>query len=218
MKITGVRLCIGPALILFTPFVASLMWPSRTAGSDFWDEVRTPGLRAWRLHIEAAESAATAERWADTHAAAEAAIALLPERAGAYAWLGRAHAETSNLEEAVAAYRRALELDPTSLDTYAQGSYAAELCAGASAHELSARILRRLLGRMPDNRARADLYALYGDVLLTLGPDRLREAVLAFREAARQGGRANVRVSLGLALALARSGETLESTDLARDA
>jgi tetratricopeptide (TPR) repeat protein len=191
---------------------------SHAQASDFWDEVKTPGLRQWRRHVADAREAASAGRWPAVLSEAERAIERLDERAPAHVLRGRALGELNRPEEAVAAFERALELSETALDGTEAGSHAALLAAGAGAWELAARILPRVLGRMRVNSQRHDLYALYGDVLMTLGPARLREAVVAYREAVRQGGRGHVRANVGLALALRRAGELLESGDLAREA
>jgi tetratricopeptide (TPR) repeat protein len=199
--------------------VVSLVGASGHAhASEFWDEVKTPGLREWRQHVADARAALSAGRFDDALHEADQAVARLPERAEGQVVRARALGELSQMEAAVAGFERALELDPSSLDRVEDGAHAAQIVAGAGSYVLAARILPRVLGRMNDNAHRGDLYALHGDVSMSLGPDRLRDAVLAYREAARGSGRNNRRVSLGLALALARQGEWFEAHDLARDA
>jgi len=187
------------------------------AASDFWDEVRTPGLREWKRNVREARAAAAAGNWDAALAESEAAIARIEDRAEAHVLRGRALGELGRLDVAITAFSRALELDETTLDSAEDGVHAARIAASARAPELAVRILPRVLGNMRPSSERADLYALYGDVLSALGPEYLRRAIVAYREATRHGGRGGVQAALALALALRRAGEELEASDLARD-
>jgi tetratricopeptide (TPR) repeat protein len=197
----------------------SLVTPTVTAhASDFWDEVKNPGLRTYRRHIAEGRTAAVAGRFEDALTEADAAIAIIEERPDAWILKGRALGELGRLDIATEAFARALEIDEDALSTPEDGRHAAQLLAAGGRHDLAARVLPRLLGRMHASSARVELYALYGDVLSALGPERLREAISAYREAVRQGGRHDPRASLGLALCLRRAGEVEEARDLARGA
>jgi len=211
MRVGGIT--FGLALLA----IVSAMPEGTAAASDFWDEVKTPGLREWRLYVREARVAVSAGQWRAALGEADRAVARLPDRAEAQVVRGRALGELGQLEEAAAAFRRALALDEAALDPAEDGTHAARLCAAASEWELASRILPRVLGGMRINSQRHDLYALYGDVLLSLGPEHLREAVVAYREAVRQGGRGHLRAVIGLALALRRRGDLLEASDLARE-
>lgn len=197
--------------------VVSLAGAGTARASDFWDEVRTPGLREWKRHVGEASAAANAGNWEAARVESEAAIARIEDRAEAHVVRGRALGELGQLDRAVRAFRHALELDPTALDSPADGGHAAHVAATAGAYDLAAAALPRVLGGMPPSSERGDLYALYGDVLLTLGPDHLRAAIVAYREAVRYGGRGRTQATIGLALALYRAGEALEANDLARE-
>jgi tetratricopeptide (TPR) repeat protein len=194
-----------------------LAMPGLAGASDFWDEVRTPGLRAFRHQVEDARTALRARRFDAALAAAEQAVGLLPDRPDGHVLRGRALGELGQPQEAIAAFERGLSLADTALDDGEDGAHAAGIAAAAGAWELAARVLSRVLGRMSMTGIRRELYVLYGDVLLTLGPDRVRDAVLAYREALRAGPQ-DVRASLGLALALRRAGEPVEAQELARAA
>ncbi|MAC28606.1 MAG: hypothetical protein CMH59_19355, partial [Myxococcales bacterium] len=135
--------------------------------------------------------------------AADAAVRRLPERALGYVLRGLAAGQGGDLAPAIADFEAALERDPASLDEPLDGARAAELLARGGRHDLAARVLGRVLGRMREGGGRRSLYALYGDVLLTLGPARLSDAVRAYREALRTAAH-DPRAGIGLALALRR--------------
>jgi len=185
--------------------------------SDFWDEVRTPGLKDYRRHVREGRQAAEAGQWQEALEHAEQAIDRIEDRAPAWVLKGRALGELGRLSSAAEAFRRALAIDERALDDAESGTHAAQIAAVAGEHELAALILPRVLGRMESSSARGDLYGLYGDVLLTLGRERLREAIVAYREAVRHGARGSVQARIGLALALRREGEELEAGDLAAE-
>ena len=191
--------------------------PVEARASDFWDEVRTPGLREYNRHVREARSAAATGNWQSVLAEAAAAIDRIADRAEAHVLRGRALGELGQLDASLEALRRALAIDPRALDGPEDGVHAARIAASAGAHELAVSILPRVLGGMRPSSERGDLYALYGDVLLVLGPEYLRRAIVAYREAVRYGGHGSVQAMLGLALALRRSGERLESNDVARE-
>jgi len=186
--------------------------------SDFWDEVKNPGLRRYRRHVAEGRAAAASGRFEEALSEAEAAIERIGDRPEAFILKGRALGELGRLEGATAAFEHALTLDPDSLSAPEDGRHAAQLLAGGGRHDLAALVLPRILGRMPASSARVELYALYGDVLSALGPERLRDAIGAYREAVRQGGRHDPRAALGLALSLRRAGEEDEARELARGA
>lgn len=201
----------------FVVILAVLIPAQGAAASDFWDEVRTPGLREYRREIVEARAALRAGSFDQALAHAELALARLGQRPEAHAARGRALGGLRRDREACTALSRALEIDESSLDDLEDGAHASVIAATAGSYELAARILSRVLGRLRAPQPRHELYALYGDVLLSLGPERLQEAILAYREAVRVQGPGATRVMIGLALALRRSGERLEAADLARE-
>jgi tetratricopeptide (TPR) repeat protein len=203
---------------LLALFVASLGLTPEAMASDFWDDVKTPGLRGYRRHVTQARAAYADGHFEQAAAEADLAIARVEARPDAHVVKGRALGELGRTDEAATELARAIELAPDALDEQEAGSHAAQILCVAGRHDLAVRVLVRVLGRMSPGGLRGELYALLGDALLTLGPERLAEAVSAYREALRASGRHDVRAALGLALALRRQGELLESTDLARNA
>jgi tetratricopeptide (TPR) repeat protein len=191
---------------------------STARASDFWDEVKNPGLRRYNRHIAEGRAAAAAGRFPEAVVEAEAAIVRLESRPEAWILKGRAFGELGRLDEATTAFERALAIDPDALSAPEDGRHAAQFLAAAGRYDLAAALLPRVLGRMSASSARVELYALYGDVLSALGPERLREAIAAYREAVRQGGRHDPRSALGLSLCLRRNGAEAEARDLARGA
>jgi tetratricopeptide (TPR) repeat protein len=184
-------------------------------GSEFWDEVKTPGLRAWRQDVARARTALRARRLAQAREAASAAIARLPDRAEAWLVRGLAAGEAGELSAARDDLLRARELDAGALDDATDGARAGELLARAGSHEVAADVLGRVLARMRSSQGRHGLYGLYGDALSVLGPERREDAERAYREALRDSAH-DPRATLGLALVLLRGGDDLEWRELGR--
>lgn len=191
-------------LIVLLIVGASLDVPQSAQASDFWDEVRTPGLRVWREDLARARLALRARRFVQAREAATLAIQTLPQRAEGYVVRARVSAEQGVVAGAREDLLAALERDESSLDSPEDGTPAAEVLARAGDYQTAARVLQRVLGRMRSGGSRRMLYGLYGDVLMALGPDRLVDAIRAYREALR-AARHDPRSSLGLALALRRT-------------
>ncbi len=183
---------------------ASVDVPTPAHASDFWDEVRTPGLRVWREDLARARLALRARRFVQAREAATLAIQTLPQRAEGYVVRARVSAEQGVVEGAREDLLAALERDESALDSPEDGTPAAEVLARAGDYTTAARVLQRVLGRMRSGGSRRMLYGLYGDVLMALGSERLVDAVRAYREALR-AARHDPRSSLGLALALRRT-------------
>ena len=63
--------------------IALMLWtfalPTATA-SDFWDEVRIPGLRAWKQDVGEARISVGRRQWKAALEHADRAIARIPER------------------------------------------------------------------------------------------------------------------------------------------
>ena len=181
--------------------------------SDFWDEVKTPGLRVYRQHLRAARTALDGDDFDGARQNASDAIARIEDRPEAHVILGLALGELGRPAEGADAFTRALTLDRGALDTPEDGGQAARIAAMAGQYPLAARILERVLGRMPAVPQRAELYALFGDVLLTLGPSSLRDATIAYGEAYRHTAGGNMRALIGLCLALRRSSHGYPAED-----
>ncbi len=196
--------------------VVALAPASGALASDFWDEVKSPGLRSYRRHLAEGRAAAAAGRFEDALSESAVAIEIIEERPDAWILRGRALGELGRLDAATEAFARALAIDDDALSTPEEGRHAAQLLAAGGRYDLAARVLPRLLGHMQASSARTELYALYGDVLSALGPERLGDAIAAYREAVRQTGRHDPRAALGLALCLRRADRAAEARDIAR--
>lgn len=189
------------------------------SASDFWDEVRSPGLRAYRTSVELAGTALRGGDAARALTAADAAVARIEDRAEGHVLRAQALAELGRRDDALVSLRRGLELDPTAADSPEAGGALARAAASAGEPELGARLLRRVLSAMPRTVRRRHLYLLYGDVSSLLGPAGLREAILAYREAFQASREMDQRAGLGLALSLLRTGEHAgEARDVAHKA
>lgn len=199
----------------FSWMLVATLAASSAHASDFWDEVRTPGLTAYRADVESARNALGARRLSQAATLATEATARLPNRPEAFVVRGFARGEAGDVEAATADLLHAIELDESALDEPSIGGRAAEFLARGAHPDVAARVLSRVLGRMRVSALRQVVYALYGDVLLTQGPEHLQEALRAYREAVR--GNATPRAELGLALALRRAGDENEWLELARN-
>jgi tetratricopeptide (TPR) repeat protein len=201
---------IAVLLVCLTVWTAA---PPATA-SDFWEEVRSPGLRAFRQHVAHGREARKEQRWSEVLAAGERAEAAQPTRCEGPLLQGWAHAGMGDVEAAVGLLRAAFDLDATCFDAPDEGGPVAEMAAFVGDRTLAVAVLERVLGRMDDGAPRQALYALHGDMLLTLGPDRLADARRAYRQVLRR--QADTRAALGLALALRRAGSPAEADEVAR--
>ncbi|MEM1417722.1 MAG: tetratricopeptide repeat protein [Myxococcota bacterium] len=200
--------------------LAATLVPARPAGAgDFWDEVRTPGLKLWRATMREARTALRNRRFGVARNRANDAIELLPERAEAYVVRGLAAGAEGQLDAARDDLRTALARDPAVLDDPLDGygARAAEVLARAGATDDAVAVLARVLGSMRAGGGRRVLFGLYGDLLQMLGPERLDDALRAYREALR-GGVGDPGVQLGLALAEHRQGLLDASAATARRA
>ena len=205
----------GRGVGLAAAVVAVLGLSSAVKASDFWDEVRAPGLRDYRALVERSRSALRAREYREALQQADRAVERMSDRAPAHLLRALALGSLRRHHEAVEALERALQLDGSALRDFEQGMAAVRIAARAAAYQLASRILSRLPGQMPESQGRGSVYALQGDVLQLLGPERLSAAVLAYRMALREvapGDRPAVR--LGLALALHREGKPGQAREL----
>lgn len=195
--------------------VVLLSFPSGGHASDFWDEVRTPGLRA---HVMLMQQLALAIRREEgTHALELVSRAAEPfrTRADTLVMRGLALGLTGQHEQAVDVFAAALAVSAAALDEPQWGTRAAMIAARAGRFALAADVLTRVVGNMPSLPARRDLFALLGDMLLAQGPDQLERAIVAYREALRGVGNTEARAVLGLALALSRHAEADAAREVA---
>jgi tetratricopeptide (TPR) repeat protein len=216
------RMGASAALTLVLGALAAGGAPSRAHASDFWERVRSPHLRAYRAHVRSGREALSESRFDAAIAEAEAAIALAPDHAAAHALRARAlvAAGGPGAAGALDAVRVAIARDAGAFDDPADAEAATRAAALAGDLALATHILGRAVSRMPPSaRQRPRLYLLLGDLLLARGPDYLREAIVALREAQSSTADDRVRARLGLALALRRAGRGVEArwvvTDLA---
>ena len=194
-----------------------MLCSDRAEASDFWDEVRNPGLAAHRSHVRKGLEALSANRHELALSEADLAVARCSGCADGHVLRGRALAGVGRWGEATAAFERALSLRPEALDT-APDALAAALCALlAGRPELASKILTRTLALQCDPVSRGQALAMLADSLQMEGPSELKRALATYGEAMRDE-EARKRVLLGLALALHRSGDSSEALSLARRA
>jgi tetratricopeptide (TPR) repeat protein len=212
MRISGMIARCALALSL----LALAAMPVRA--SDFWDEVRNPGLGAHRMHLRRGREALAGNRPEAALDEADAAIARCAECAAGPALRGRALSALGRHAQAVAAFQQALRLDAAALDAITADGLALAFSACSVARpELAAGALERVLAQSRDSGARNEAIAMLADALQAEGPAELKRAIMTYREAMADDA-ARKRVLLGLALALDRDGAHDEALALARRA
>ena len=189
---------------------------ARAHASDFWDEVRNPGLAAQRIHARRAREALAGNRAELALSEADAAIVACAACAQGQVVRGRALAALGRHGEAVVAFERALQSSAAALDAKAADALAAAFSASyVGRPEIAVSLLERLLARRPSDDPRA--LCMLADALQAQGPAMLRRAMMIYREAITASAHAR-RALLGLALALDRDGAHDEALALARRA
>lgn len=178
--------------------------------SDFWDEVRTPGLRAYVQLVSNARRSFNAAQHTAALATADEAHALLPSRCEALVVRGRALASLARVADAREAFAEALRRSPDCLDDTQDANAAARSAAEAGDYALASRILSHAVDREAPGAVRASLYVLLGDAEQAQGPDHLRAAVQAYRAGLRTSN-ADLRSRAGLALALRRQDQRTDA-------
>lgn len=202
------------ALVLSLLALAAM--PARA--SDFWDEVRNPGLGAHRMHLRRGREALAGNHPELALSEADAAIARCAECAAGPALRGRALSALGHHAQAVEAFEAALRLDGAALDAIAADGLALAFSAcSVGQPELAARALERVLAQSRDSAARTEAIAMLADALQAEGPAELKRAIMTYREAMADDA-ARKRALLGLALALERDGAHDEALGLARRA
>ena len=151
-----------------------------------------------------ADAALRARRLAEVVSLADEAITLVEDGARAHALRGIAAAERGALEDGTTSLLRALSLDAQAVPV-ALAERGTRLLLKTN-HAAEARQLVEPVVRSASPGAQRDqLFTLYGDTLMSLGPDHIDAAVGAYREALRATGLLP-HARLGLALALRRQG------------
>lgn len=184
-----------------------LALPASARASDFWDEVRTPSLHTYREHLSRARAALQEGRAEAALAQADAAIGVLSGRSAAHVARALALGRLQRPQPAVDAIREALRLDPEALDAAEPGGEAARLALRSGHAELAARILRRVVGKLPEGPQRRTLLILQAEACMAQGRRELAQALFLFRSAMRGDAVAHARAAIGLALGLHRQGE-----------
>lgn len=190
---------------------ALVAFPASTSADGIWERVASSEPRDVDPLREAAHRALEEKQPAIASRVALETIRRSPDSPEAHVLLGHARALAGDYEHAADAYARALMLDARALEAVQDASWAARAAVHAERWALAERALRILterLGRVP---ARTVAFARLGDVLQTLGPARLEESMIAYRHALLDARGFHPSASIGLALALHRSGKTQEA-------
>jgi hypothetical protein len=186
----------------------SACWPHTAAASDFWDNIRGAargeGPAAERLH--AARTALAAHR---VEQALEALGVVQPGEPGEGQLLivrARAEAMANRHREALESYERAAAvLDTRTLIAEVDALPMARFALQSARYLLALRALSGHADATARPLTRAALRVAEGHALQAIGPDRLEQAIAAYRDALRAVPE-HASALLGLALALHRQG------------
>jgi tetratricopeptide (TPR) repeat protein len=194
--------------------IALALTPRAAVASDFWDEVRSPGLGSQRAHVNKGRDALGQNRPQLALQHADAAVARRAERADGHVLRGRALGALARHGEATAAFEQALALDPHALDDGTAATAAAQSALIVERADLALRVLTSAIARTRNAQMRARALLLTADALQAHGPSALRRAIAAYREALVESAFEKQSL-LGLAIALHRAGEHDEALALA---
>src|SRR5262249_2374396 len=143
----------------------------RARASDFWDEVRNPGLAQHRRELRRAAAALRDNQVEFARAAAKRAIEVCATCADGHVMLARTLAMSGDVAAANASFARALELAPDALDAVEADALVAASCTlRAGQAERGAALLTRLLALSREATPHARALAMLGDALQLLGP------------------------------------------------
>ncbi|MGD8862249.1 MAG: tetratricopeptide repeat protein [Myxococcales bacterium] len=189
----------------------------RSRASDFWDEVRTPGLQEYRGLVRRGTRALEENRPLATLELAARAIARLPDRRAAHLLQARAFFALARYGDALRAFERAIELGAGQPLEPHDGVALAVSAIHTARLGIAREALGRALSASGDPDTRRDLLVMTAHVTLASGPAHLQRALQLFREALRTAG-PDRDTLLGLALATHRDGRAQEALALARRA
>ena len=194
----------------------SLLTPHVVAAQGFWQEIRTPGLRTYRVAIREARTALDGNEPLEAATAARRAIQAQPEGGEGHRLLGAALARQNDLAGAEASFQRAWELAPELFDAHANAETAAIALIAGRAYLLAANILQRAVRAMPNSALRKRLTRRLTIALLAAGPEHLDRALAILREAQRAGPPDHHLVA-ALGVALYRRGQRDAALRLVRE-
>lgn len=192
-------------------FVLAIGVACNVSASDFWDEVRTPGLRAYTRLVADARRSFNSGQHTVALGMTDEAVALLANQSEAYVVRGRAYAALNRAPDAKTAFERALELRAEALDDSQDANVAARIAAEVGDYAMATRILSRAVDREAPGGVRSVLYVMLADMHQCQGADHLRDAVSAYRSGLRTAA-SDLRSRAGLSLALRRLGERADAT------
>lgn len=193
--------------------------PAR-ADSEFWSEVRRPGITTYRRSMGEGRVLREQGRLREALIAFDRAAEALPDEAEGHLWRGNVLFDLGDAAGAVDAWDRARELDPSlaegvrhSFDMAIALSKAQDFARTIAEYE---RIVPRL-GPSDDAELRAGVFANLAEAQMALGRDQLDTAVRNYRRALEE--LPTYRLGhWGLAVALDRQGSLGESREELRRA
>jgi tetratricopeptide (TPR) repeat protein len=193
--------------------VLCLLGSGEAIASDFWESVLDPGLPRYRAAVSAGKTHLARREWGLAVVQLERASAAMPDRSEAHRLRGDALAMLERWDAAVDAWSRARTLDPLlAYDGILSFQIAlAETRLGRVTDALEE--YGRLVGSTgPGRRLRAVALANVAELQMSLGPERLDDAISSYRASLAEGP--HIRTEWGLALALDRAGRASEAAPI----
>lgn len=190
------------------------------AESDFWAEVRRPGITVYRRSMAEGRVLREQGRLREALVAFDRAAAALPDEPEGHLWRGNVLFDLDDARGAIDAWDSARELDPTiaegvrhAFDMAIALSKAQEIARTVAEYE---RIIPRLSAG-DDPELRAGIFANCGEAQMAQGRDQLDAAVRNYRRALEE--MPTYRLGhWGLAVALDRQGSLAEAREELRRA
>ncbi|MBI2894456.1 MAG: tetratricopeptide repeat protein [Deltaproteobacteria bacterium] len=199
-----------------------LMMVPRTAPaeSDFWAEVRRPGIGAYRQSIAEGRVLFEQRRLRESLDAFDRAARALADDPEGHLWRGNVLNELGRWREAIDAWERARELEPSLLDdrdhTFQMAITFSRVLDFPRAVAEYERLIPRLEAADGDE-LRAVVFANCAESLMAQGPDHLGAAVRYYRRSLEHTPDYKL-AHWGLAVALDRQGSDVEARAEARRA
>lgn len=196
----------------------ALAAPTARADSEFWSEVRRPGITAYRRSMAEGRVLREQRRLREALAAFDLATQALPDEAEGHLWRGNVLFEMNDARGAVDAWDRAREIDPMlaesvrpSFDMAIALSKTEDYVRTVAEYE---RIVPRL-GAGEDPEFRAGVFANCAEAQMAQGRDHLDAAVRNYRRSIEEVSTYRLG-HWGLAVALDRQGSAAEARQEAR--
>ena len=174
----------APILFVLVTSLAPQVW-AETAETGFWEEMATPGITEYRVHIAAAQERIRAADHEGALVSLRRAVVMLPDQAEGHLWTAYCESMLERHEEALRSWERAVSIDRTVLDDETISFRFTITLARVGRYQQAARIYEQLLARGVSPALRPIVLLNMGDMLVAASCDGLDEAIDLYQECAR---------------------------------